>query len=90
MNFEFNPPLLKFSLHIDTEKLDPEYSFPMETQVKIHLLRTSPEYVRKGALDHVELAFRTLFAVAHVESQDGFILAVSEAPPVVSCFFYMH
>ncbi|MCH7804565.1 MAG: hypothetical protein IH937_10835 [Acidobacteria bacterium] len=29
-------------------------------------------------------------AVENVESQDGFILAVSEAPPVVSCFFYMH
>ncbi len=29
-------------------------------------------------------------AVKNVESQDGFILAVSEAPPVVSCFFYMH
>ncbi len=28
--------------------------------------------------------------VENVESQDGFILAVSEAPPVVSCFFYMH
>ncbi len=29
-------------------------------------------------------------AVENVESQDGSILAVSEAPPVVSCFFYMH
>ena len=29
-------------------------------------------------------------AVENVESQDGFILAVSEAPPVVSCFFYLH
>ncbi len=28
--------------------------------------------------------------VENVESQDGFIQAVSEAPPVVSCFFYMH
>ncbi len=26
----------------------------------------------------------------NVESQDGYIFAVSEAPPVVSCFFYMH
>ena len=28
--------------------------------------------------------------VENVETQDGFIFAVSEAPPVVSCFFYMH
>ena len=28
--------------------------------------------------------------VENVESQDGFILVVSEAPPVVACFFYMH
>lgn len=26
----------------------------------------------------------------NVESQDGYIFPVSEAPPVVSCFFYMH
>jgi hypothetical protein len=26
----------------------------------------------------------------NVETQDGYIFAVSEAPPVVSCFFYMH
>ncbi len=89
---EADPALSVIKLSLtggEATPISPGFLFDLVFKINPDVPMDSPPILLKN-LSRVYTFSDSPEPVENVESQDGFILAVSEAPPVVSCFFYMH